>query len=107
MTRVRSISRSNAAMLCAASIAIAVSSGAAEAQQYRPDAEGYPCGAKPRLTIAQGEHGFSIQPVADRPQRLRRPVQNLIDIGASIKLDAAILKRPVPANREGADAERR
>lgn len=47
-------------------LAITLATTGAHAQQYRPDAEGYPCTARDRLTIIQDDQGYSIrsQPVA-------------------------------------------
>jgi hypothetical protein len=46
----------------------------ANAQTYRPDAEGYPCARTAQLAVVQSETGFSIREKADRaaPPRRRR-----------------------------------
>jgi hypothetical protein len=78
------------------------------ARQYRPDAEGYPCAARDKLMIAQEDQSFTIRPVANvGGPAAQPPIQRKIGVGASMKLDAALLGYALPSHREAANAARR
>ncbi|PKP92765.1 MAG: hypothetical protein CVT77_07760 [Alphaproteobacteria bacterium HGW-Alphaproteobacteria-16] len=86
-------------------LAITLATTGAAAQQYRPDAEGYPCTAKDRLTITQDDQGYSIRsrPVA-APLTKEAPV---ITIGSGLRVDARIFGLIDQANAEVSHAPRR
>jgi hypothetical protein len=88
-------------------LAITLATPGAHAQQYRPDAEGYPCAAKDRLTITQDDQGYSIRswPVA-APVAKEAPAA-AIAIGKALRLDARIFGLTSRANAEVSHAPRR
>lgn len=88
-------------------LAITLATTGAHAQQYRPDAEGYPCTAKDRLTIIQDDQGYSI-----RSQPVAAPVTKEasatgIAIGKALRLDAKIFGLVGQAKAEVSHAPRR
>ncbi len=91
----------------AAVIAFSPQVGSAKAQDYRPDAEGYPCAGKAKLEVVNDSQGFSIrQRKVDAPARpLPAPV--LIPVGATFKFDPKIFEPGAARREEAADASRR
>lgn len=81
-------------------------------QQYRPDSEGYPCSARNKRTVTQEDQGFAIRPAGEvrpaEPQRQPRSHgETLIAVGATMKLDAALLHDRVSSLKEAVNAPRR
>ena len=78
----------------------------AQAQNYRPDAEGYPCAARGRLAIVQDDQGYSIrhQPLT---QVDKVAVASVIPIGASLTVDAKIFALAASTAKEASHAPRR
>jgi hypothetical protein len=77
------------------------------AQDYRPDAKGYPCDARARLAVVQDDQGYSIRPL-QRPAEIDKPaVPSRIAIGAALRVDARIFAFPARAAREVSHASRR
>lgn len=88
-------------------LAITLATTSAHAQEYRPDAEGYPCAAKDRLTITQDDQGYSIRsrPVA-LPVAKEAPA-SAITIGKGLRFDAKIFGHTPRPNAEVPHAPRR
>lgn len=88
-------------------LAITLATTGAHAQEYRPDAEGYPCSAKDRLTITQDDQGYSIRsrPVA-APVTKETPA-TAITIGKAHRFDAKIFGLTPRPNAEVSHAPRR
>lgn len=79
----------------------------AQAQDYRPDAEGHPCDARIRLTVVQDGQSYAIRtrPIeAAKPQEAAAPS---IAIGTSLKLDGAIFAHSPLATQDVSNAPRR
>ena len=70
------------------------------AQDYRPDAEGYPCGTHGRLAIVQDDQGYSIRPLQRVAEADRPAVPSTIAIGAALRLDTNIFALPARAAKE-------
>lgn len=79
----------------------------AQAQIYRPDAEGYPCDARPRLAVVQDDHGYSIRPRPSQTVTAPAPVLSTIAIGTSYKIDTRIVARSPLSSLEVSHAPRR
>lgn len=82
----------------------------AQAQEYRPDAEAYPCGAQ-ALAIRQGAQGFAIvrvkAPVASPAKAASDAASRIgIALGATLRIDRALLER-ISERREATDAPAR
>jgi hypothetical protein len=52
--------------MLAGALLLGIGANPANAQTYRPDAEGYPCARTAQLAVVQSETGFSIREKADR-----------------------------------------
>jgi hypothetical protein len=78
-----------------------------QAQDYRPDTEGYPCGARGRLAIVQDDQGYSIRPLQLAAETDKAAVPSMIAIGAALRVDAKIFAVPAPAAKGAAHAPRR
>lgn len=78
----------------------------AHAQNYRPDAEGYPCAARGRLAIVQDDQGYSIrhEPLT---QVDTAAVTSVIPIGAALTVDAKIFALAASTAKEASHAPRR
>lgn len=78
----------------------------AQAQNYRPDAEGYPCAARDRLAIVQDDQGYSIrhQPLT---QVDKVAAASVIPIGAALTVDAKIFALATSTAKEASRAPRR
>ncbi len=95
---------------CIAALVLLPSVGsltAAQAQHYRPDAEGYPCVRRAPLAVVANEQGFAIETVpSTRPaSTLKRPIA--IAIGSSLKIDRAVIERAATFKSEARNAGRR
>lgn len=77
------------------------------AQDYRPDAEGYPCAARGRLAIVQDDQGYSIRPPQLAAEADRPMVTSTIAIGAAFIVDAKIFALTARAAKEVSHAPRR
>lgn len=77
----------------------------AQAQRYRPDAEGFPCAKYASLGVVPTDQGFSIQarPVETNAAE-PRPVA--IALGRTFRIDRALFDRDAPATLEATDAQR-
>lgn len=96
--------------LMSAFMPVAQAQGQDLVQQYRPDAVGYPC-ARSKLTVTQEGQDFTIRPVGEvrpaEPQsHVQRHGETLIGVGATMKLDTALLRGRAFA-KEVANAPRR
>jgi len=96
------------AALVSALMPLAPAQGQDLPQQYRHDSEGYPCSARSRLTITQEDQGFAIRPVSDAQNRVPVPRLDVpIGVGATMKLDTALLRDRTPSLKEAVDAPHR
>lgn len=89
--------------------AVTCSPGAAHAQTYRPDAEGYPC-ATSKLAVVQDGPGFAIrefQSEAAETKAAEGAAKALLAIGAAMKFDRKILLAGAKGSKEAAHATRR
>jgi hypothetical protein len=68
---------------------------AAQTEQYRPDAEGYPCALRPRLKVVGADGGFAIAPrrQSEPAPMPSMPASPTIAIGQSLRIDRAIVDR--------------
>lgn len=98
------------ARLIPAGAALAASAGMlspALAQDYRPDAEGYPCEARSKLAVVDDGSGFAIRPMHAPAATNPLPESvRLIAIGASLKVDPQIFAR-APSRKEVTHAPHR
>ena len=88
-------------------LAITLATTGAHAQQYRPDAEAYPCTAKDRLTITQDDQGYSIRSRPIAAPAPKEAAAAAIAIGKALRFDAKIFGLTPSANPEVSDAPRR
>lgn len=79
----------------------------AQAQDYRPDAEGYPCDMRNRLAVVQDDQGYSIRTHPGLRATDQAPVLSTIAIGTSHKIDTGIVARSPLAKVEVSHAPRR
>ncbi|MCP3731325.1 hypothetical protein M9978_12895 [Sphingomonas sp. MG17] len=79
----------------------------AQAQSYRPDAEGYPCSRHASLGVVATAKGFVIEArtLPSPKAAASRPVT--IALGASLKIDRALLDRASTPAAEADNAEGR
>ncbi|WP_254295386.1 hypothetical protein [Sphingomonas tagetis] len=63
----------------------------AQAQSYRPDAEGYPCSKRVPLDVAATEQGFVIEPRREPVPAISAARPASVAIGATLKVDRALL----------------
>lgn len=89
--------------LAAATVA---SMAGAQSRPHHPDAAGYPCATKDRLTIVQGPQGFSITRVQAQ-QESTAPLRSAVPLGARLTLDRALFVEHAATPKEVADAPRR
>ncbi len=78
-----------------------------QAQDYRPDAEGYPCTARSQLAIVQDDQGYSIRRQQVEGPAAKSAVATTIPIGAALKVDARIFALSAQASGEVPSASRR
>ncbi|WP_188064341.1 hypothetical protein [Sphingobium sp. KCTC 72723] len=91
----------------AAILAASLLASQAQAQDYRPDAEGYPCAARSQLAIVQDDQGYSIRLRQVAGQAAKPVVATAIPIGAAFKIDARIFALSTQASGEASSASRR
>lgn len=88
-------------------IGLCLASAAVRAQDYRPDADGYPCAERGHLTIVPRGRGFTIEPMIRSEPAAAKLGPLAIAIGTALKLDARILTGPIGGHSEVAHAPRR
>ncbi len=95
--------------MLAGALLLAVGANPANAQTYRPDAEGYPCARTAQLAVVQSETGFSIREKADRaaPPPAPAPLPAAIKLGNSLTLDSRIFARTSLVRPESTDVPQR
>ena len=64
---------------------------AAQAQSYRPDAEGYPCSKRVPLSVVPTDQGFAIEPRREPVPAITTPRPASVTIGTNLKIDRALL----------------
>ncbi len=79
----------------------------AQAQNYRPDTEGFPCGRRAPRAIVANDEGFAIAAVPSTTQASTAKRPAVIAIGSSLKIDRAVIERATTFMSEARDAERR
>lgn len=95
---------------CLTAIAVALIAGEASAQQYRPDAEGYPCGAHKALTVVQDGPGFSIRRSGDPASgtsAARITSGAIVAIGNALRVDRRIFAIAQQRSEDENHAQRR
>lgn len=87
--------------LVGAAILFSATAVPASAQNYRSDADAYPCARATRLAVVQSDSGFSIRERTERPAAAATPAN--VRLGNSLAIDSRLfahtsLVRPEPSH---------